>query len=180
MLKRRLHIHSITWLHNIIKRRWSLEHGKLFRDKRPKKPQTGSTLASLARVMSAHNGGIRLQGRPGIPVFLTPKGVYLFICLDRSAAAAGGSFRRRRKGRRGQMVGQRWSDVGGCERAGVAGRLTGRSCNNSLQAVSRNSVVQGGAAATTVRISMFSSRSGNVQLRRQVFCGQAVAECRSH
>ena len=38
MLKRRLHIHSITWLHNIIKKRRSLEHGKLFRDKRPKKP----------------------------------------------------------------------------------------------------------------------------------------------
>ena len=38
ILKRKLHIHSITWLHNIIKKRRSLEHGKLFRDKRAKKP----------------------------------------------------------------------------------------------------------------------------------------------
>ena len=37
-LTRRLHIHSIHWLHTIIKKRRLLEHGKLFGSRRVKKP----------------------------------------------------------------------------------------------------------------------------------------------
>lgn len=37
-LKLKLHVHSIQWLHTIVKKRRSLEQGKLFRVPRQKKP----------------------------------------------------------------------------------------------------------------------------------------------
>ena len=44
--------------------------------------QQSQRLHSLARVMSAHNGGMPLQGRPGIPVFLYAER-RLFIYLSK-------------------------------------------------------------------------------------------------